>query len=519
MNMISRWESVCALEDIVPDTGVGALLGDRQVAIFRVGDAIHVIGNHDPVSQANVLSRGIVGDLQGQIVVASPIYKQHYSLVSGRCLEDPALSVPVYLSRIEGGRVWVKTTPEKISLGTARRKLVVIGNGMAAMKVIEDLLAVAPQAYEVTVFGAEPHGSYNRVLLSPVLSGEKRSEDIVTHSPEWFAEQGIVFHSGDPIEHIDRARRVVRSRRGIEQVYDRLLVATGSHAIVLPVPGKELPGVVTFRDLADVDSMLFAARTQRRAVVIGGGLLGLEAANGLLKRGMEVSVVHLAGSLMERQLDEPAAALLQGELERRGIQFFLKASTQAILGSERVQGVQLADGREIAADLVVMAVGVRPNADLARAAGLRCDRGVLVDDTLLTYDPAVYAVGECVQHRNSTYGLVAPLWEQAAVCAAHLAERGTARYPGSRLATQLKVSGIDVYSAGEFNVKEGRESLVMRDPKRGVYKRLVLENNRIRGAVLVGDTRDGRWYFDLINEQRDVGAWREQLLFGEAHCT
>jgi nitrite reductase (NADH) large subunit len=273
---------------------------------------------------------------------------------------------------------------------------------------------------------------------------------------------------------------------------------------------------MTFRDVADVDTMLAAAKTHRSAVVIGGGLLGVEAASGLARRGMGVTVVHIAEHLMNRQLDAHAAGLLREQLEARGLEFCLGARTEAILGRERVTGVRLSDGRELPADLVVMAAGIQPNISLALAAGLRCDRGILVDDTLQTYDPAIYAVGECVQHRDSTYGLVVPLWDQARVCAAYLAERGARRYRGSHCATQLKVSGIEVFSAGDYAQRAGRESLVLRDPKRGVYKRLVLEGDKICGAVLYGDIRDGNWYFDLINERRDIGAVRGQLLFGAA---
>jgi NAD(P)H-nitrite reductase large subunit len=282
------------------------------------------------------------------------------------------------------------------------------------------------------------------------------------------------------------------------------------------VPGTQLHGVVTFRDLADVNAMLEAARLYRKAVVIGGGLLGLEAANALVQRGMDVTVVHLFASLMERQLDEAAAGLLRSSLEGRGLKFHMPARTTAILGERRVSGVRFDDGTQLDADLVVMAAGVRPNVELASQAGLRCERGVLVDDTLQTFDPSIYAVGECVQHRNSTFGLVAPLWEQARVCAAHLAEVGVSRYRGSLTATQLKVTGVDVYSAGELAAADGAETLVLRDPRRGIYKRLVICDNKLRGAVLYGDTRDGAWYFDLITAGRDITAMREALLFGPA---
>ncbi|HTV79234.1 MAG TPA: nitrite reductase small subunit NirD [Steroidobacteraceae bacterium] len=510
----ARWTHVCALEDIYPDSGVCALIEGRQVALFRVADGIHAIGNHDPVSGANVLARGIVGDSEGEPVVASPLYKQHFSLVTGRCLEEPEHHVPVYLARISAGEVWVRAQPVSIRAATAVRRLVVIGNGVAAMRTLEELVSLAPRAYAITVFGAEPHAPYNRVLLSPLLAGDRSSEELVTHTTEWFAQHGITQHLGDPVESIDRVRRRVRAASGAEVPYDRLLIATGSRPRLPSVPGIDLPGVVAFRDLSDVEAMLAVARPGQPAVVIGGGLLGVEAAAALAQRGMAVTVVHAGEFLMNRQLDNHASALVRAELEGRGIGFRLAAQTESIEGDGRVSGVRLTGGARLAATLVVTATGVRPNIDLARAAGLRCDRGILVNDTLQTYDPAIYAVGECVQHRNSTYGVVAPLWDQARVCAAYLAERGVRRYGGSRVSAQLKVSGIQVFSAGDCSGGASRESLVMRDPKRGIYKHLVLEGGRIRGAVLYGDTADSGWYLDLINEGRDVGAMREQLLFG-----
>ena len=506
------WHNVCPLDEILPDTGVAALVGGRQIAVFRVGNGIHALDNYDPHSGANVLSRGIVGDLNGEPVVASPIYKQHFSLITGRCIEDADKSVRAWPARLHEGRVWVRAQALRIA---RKRRLVVVGNGMAGMKVVEDLLGIAPSAYEITVFGAEPHGNYNRILLSPLLAGEKRFEDILLHPLEWYRDKGVVLHAGDPVVAIDRQRRRVRSAAGHEVEYDRLLLATGSTPIVLPIPGKDLQGVVTFRDLQDVNAMLAASRTHRDAVVIGGGLLGLEAANGLKKQGMNVTVVHLCETLMERQLDAPAAQLLQASLEQRGLSFRMNARTTALLGDDgRVQAVQLDDGTLLRADLVVMAVGIRPNVELAKVAGLRCERGVIVDDTLQTYDPSIYAVGECVQHRKSTYGLVAPLFEQARVCAAHLAEFGIGRYVGSIPATQLKVTGIDLFSVGDFNGTPRSESMVLRDSKRGIYKHLVIENDRVRGAVLYGDVQDSGWYTDLIAQGSDIGPLRAKLLFG-----
>ena len=510
---MSVWTAICAIEDILPQSGVCALVGGRQIAVFRAGEALYALDNVDPASGASVLSRGIVGDLKGETVVASPLYKHHYSLQTGRCLEDPGESVNVYPVRSMDGRVWVSVEPQKAER-PGRRRLIVVGNGMAGMRTVEELLRLAPDAYDITVFGAEPHGNYNRILLSPVLAGEKRQEDIILHGPQWYAEHRVSLHTDDPVVEIDRRRRLVRSQKGVEAGYDRLLLATGSTPIVLPIPGRSFPGVVTFRDLADVESMLRATRQYRKAAVIGGGLLGLEAANALAKRGMDVTVVHLLPTLMERQLDAAAAALLRAALESRGLKFRMPARTMAVLGENRATGLEFEDGSQLAADLIVMAAGVRPNIDLASRAGLRCERGVLVDDTLQTFDPSVYAVGECVQHRNTVFGLVAPLWEQARVCAAHLAEVGVRRYRGSLTATQLKVAGIEVYSAGDVAESEGSESLVLRDHRSGIYKRLVVRNNRLQGVVLYGDASLGSWYFELMASGADIGTLRERLLFG-----
>jgi nitrite reductase (NADH) large subunit len=412
------------------------------------------------------------------------------------------------------GRVWVNAEPQQQPAVARRRRLVVVGNGMAGMRAVEELLELAPDRYDITVFGAEPHTNYNRILLSPLLAGDKSTADIFLNTPEWYSERRIALHCGDPVVSIDRRRRVVRSGKGVEVPYDRLLIATGSTPIVLPIPGKDLPGVVTFRDLADVDAMLESARLYKTAVVIGGGLLGLEAASALLKRGMKVTVVHLFDTLMERQLDSAAAALLRTCLESRGLEFKMPAKTAAIVGESRASAVRFDDGSELAADLVVMATGVRPNVELANRAGLRCERGILVDDTLQTYDPSIYAVGECVQHRNRTFGLVAPLWEQARVCAIHLAELGVSRYRGTLPATQLKVAGIELYSAGDFGTADGNEALVMQDHRNGIYKRLVIRDNRLRGAVLYGDAKLGSWYFELMSAGRDIGSLRDTLLFG-----
>ena len=411
------------------------------------------------------------------------------------------------------------------TLARPRLKLVMVGNGMAGVRTLEELLKIAPDLYEITVFGAEPHPNYNRILLSPVLSGEQTLEQIMLNDRQWYADNGITLHLNRTVVKIDRKARTVVADDGTCAPYDRLLLATGSDPFVLPVPGAHAQGVVTYRDIHDTERMIEASSQHRHAVVIGGGLLGLEAANGLRSRGMEVTVVHLMPWLMERQLDRTAGGLLRQALETRGIAFRLEAQTEALLTDDagHVRGVKLkggADGaqsEELPAGLVCMAVGIRPNITLAKAAGIHVDRGIVVNDTMQTYDPRIYAVGECVVHRKTVYGLVAPLYEMGKVCANHLAYYGIGRYEGSVTATKLKVTGIDVFSAGDFSGGEGTEEIVLSDPGAGVYKKLVLRDNRLAGCVLYGDTVDGAWYFRLLREGTDVDAMRDRLMFGEAN--
>lgn len=398
-----------------------------------------------------------------------------------------------------------------------KQKLVLVGNGMAGVRTLEELLKLAPERYDITVFGSEPYGNYNRILLSPVLAGEKTISDIMINDRQWYADNGITLYTGKTVTRIDRKRKIVFADDGASAEYDRLILATGSEPFMLPVPGRELPGVITFRDIHDVNQMLAAAEHGGHAVVIGGGLLGLEAANGLMKRGMRVSVVHLLETLMERQLDTAAAGLLRAELERSGMEFLMGRQTVEIVGDTQVRGVKFKDGGQVASDLVVMAVGIRPNITLAKNAGLQCERGVLVNDTMQTFDPSIYSIGECVQHRGQTYGLVAPLFEQAKVCANHLAHLGFARYAGSVSSTKLKVTGIDLFSAGDYLGGDKTEDMIFKDGSRGVYKKLVIKDNRIAGAVLYGDTVDGSWYFQLMKDGTDISHMRETLLFGQAH--
>ncbi|MES2939089.1 MAG: nitrite reductase large subunit NirB [Pseudomonadota bacterium] len=405
-----------------------------------------------------------------------------------------------------------------------KSRLVVVGNGMAGVRAVEELLKLAPELYETVVFGAEPHPNYNRILLSPVLAGEQTLDEIVLNSWEWYRENGIRLHAGKKVVEIDRVRRVVRAtdaQGGVtEEPYDRLLLATGSNPFILPVPGKDLQGVIAYRDIADTNAMIEAAKVHRSAVVIGGGLLGLEAANGLKRRGMDVTVVHVMPWLMERQLDETAGRLLQTSLEDRGLHFRIGAHTQELVGGAdgRVKQVLFKDGSTADADLVVMAVGIRPNTELAESMRLHCSRGIVVNDTMQTVtDARIYAVGECVSHRGIAYGLVAPLFEQAKVAANHLAQFGIGRYTGSLTSTKLKVTGIDLFSCGQFTGGEGTEEILLSDPVGGVYKKLVLKDDKLVGACLYGDTVDASWYFKLLREGRAVGDIRDKLMFGESN--
>ncbi len=408
-----------------------------------------------------------------------------------------------------------------------KMKLVMVGNGMAGVRTLEELLKIAPDLYDITVFGAEPHPNYNRILLSPVLSGEQTLDEIILNPLSWYAENGITLHAGSKVAQVDRVKRVVRTADGSETAYDRLLLCTGSHPFILPVPGKDLPGVLAYRDIADTLAMIDAATKYKHAVIIGGGLLGLEAANGLMLRGMSVTVVHINSWLMERQLDDVAAGLLRKNLEDRGLKFLLGAQTQALVAGDdgRVAAVHFKDGKQVPADLVVMAVGIRPNTDLAEAAGLHCARGIVVNDTMQTItDPRIYSVGECAAHRGIAYGLVAPLFEQGKVCATHLGQFGIGRYTGSQTSTKLKVTGIDLFSAGNFMGAQsgkpqdaGCEEIVMSDPFGGVYKKLVIQDDKLVGAVMYGDTVDGSWYFKLLREGRSVADIRDKLMFGESN--
>lgn len=409
-----------------------------------------------------------------------------------------------------------------------KMKLVMVGNGMAGVRTLEELLKIAPDLYDITVFGAEPHPNYNRILLSPVLAGEQTLDEIVLNPLSWYEEHGITLHLGKKVVDVDRRHRVVRAADGTEEHYDRLLITTGSNPFILPIPGKDLEGVIAYRDIADTNTMIDAAQKYKHAVVIGGGLLGLEAANGLMLRGMQVSVVHVAPWLMERQLDDVAGRLLQKSLEARGLKFLIGANTQALIGDReagtagRVMAVQFKDGTEVPADLVVMAAGIRPNTELALKIGLHCGPqnrgGIVVTDTMQTVtDPRIYSVGECAAHRGIAYGLVAPLFEQGKVCATHLAEFGIGRYTGSQTSTKLKVTGIDLFSAGNFMGGADCEEIVMSDPFGGVYKKLVIKDDKLVGACMYGDTVDGSWYFKLLREGRTISDIRDKLMFGESN--
>lgn len=398
-----------------------------------------------------------------------------------------------------------------------RMKLVVVGNGMAGMRVVEELLKISPDLYDITVFGDEPHPNYNRIMLSPVLANEQTIDDIILNTREWYAENSITLHTNARINKIDRAKCTVTAENGETTEYDRLLIATGSKPFMPPIPGNDLDGVIGYRDIKDTNDMIDAAKKYKHAVVIGGGLLGLEAANGLKIQGMDVTVIHRNKWLLEKQLDKTAGVMLQKSLEAKGLKFHLTTNTETIVGNEsgRVKAVRFKEGFELPADLVVLAVGIRPNFALAESAGIHCDKGIVVNDTMQTFDPRIYAVGECVSHRGVSYGLVAPLFEMAKVCATHLANFGIGLYRGSVTSTKLKVTGIDLFSAGDFRGGEGTEEILLHDAVGGVYKKLVLKDDKIIGGVLYGDTADGAWYFKMLRDGKKIDEIRDNLMFGQ----
>lgn len=415
-----------------------------------------------------------------------------------------------------------------------KKQLVVIGNGMAAMRALETLFRHQQQeCYQITVFGEEPHENYNRIMLSPVLAGESQFEEIILNSREWYKQHNIRLFTQDPVVCINRDNRTVSSMSGRLQHYDVLIIATGSRPAHLGLPGEEMLGVTGFRTLADVDKMQDYAKKGGHAVVVGGGLLGLEAAAGLAGQGMRTTVLHRSGWLLNRQLDQASASLLQQKLAQRGIHFLLKHQIAKIQGRYphnaamdsrlHVSGLKLDDGLHLPCDLLVIAAGITPEIRIAKASGLNCERGIIVNDQLQSSDPSIYAIGECSQHRGQCYGLVAPIWEQAEVLGKHLAQLDQSAsippsYEGTQTATRLKISGIDLFSAGEINPApdSGAETLLLQDPKRQVYRKLILRNNRLTGVVFYGDVSDGNWYFKLLQAGRDLSPIRTSLMFGEA---
>ncbi len=393
--------------------------------------------------------------------------------------------------------------------------LVIVGNGMAAARLVDELTKVAQGRYAIAVIGDEPRLAYNRVLLSSVLAGETASHDIELRPANWWRDRGVTLKYGCVATEIDVGRRELKIANEESIAFSRLILATGSTPLRLNVPGADLAGVHTFRDSRDVDLLLTLAARKKRVVVVGGGLLGLEAAYGLAKAGAPVTLIHLMERLMERQLDAPAADLLKSLVERKGINILLNANTARIHGETRVEGVELADGRRIEADAVIFAAGIRPNVALAKEAGISVNRGVVVDDCLQTGAPDIFARGECAEHRGICYGLVEPAYEQARVLARHLAG-GAARYGGSVVATNLKVSGVSVFSAGDFMSGEGREAIVLSDARGGTYKKLVIAEGRLTGAVLVGDTADALWYLELIRNREPIARIRAGMMFGRS---
>ncbi|UOA10245.1 NAD(P)/FAD-dependent oxidoreductase [Methylobacter sp. S3L5C] len=401
-----------------------------------------------------------------------------------------------------------------------KQRLVVIGNGMAGIRTVEELLSATPEKYDITVFGTEPYGNYNRIMLSSVLCGEKTIEDIIINDRQWYADKGICLYTGSDksVVRINRITKKVYAQDGTSAAYDRLLIATGSRPVIPAIPGNDLEGVISFRDIVDVNRMLSYSKSHNKAVVLGGGLLGLEAANGLALRGMDVTVIHNNAVLLNRQMDPQAGKMLQKALEQRHLKFKMAAKTQQLLGDKNghITAVRFEDGSELACDLFIMAIGVRPNMTLAQEAGIYCERGIVVNDTLQSYDPSIYAVGECIQHRGDTFGLVAPLFEQAKVCANHLSAHGVAEYITLPTATKLKVTGINLFSVGDFMGDESCENIHFTDTALGIYKKLVIRGDKLIGAVLYGDTTDGSWYQELLEKEEPLAEIRDRLIFGKA---
>ncbi|GGJ61855.1 nitrite reductase (NADH) large subunit [Anoxybacillus voinovskiensis] len=387
-----------------------------------------------------------------------------------------------------------------------KRKLVMIGNGMAGVRTIEELVKIAPDAFDITIFGKEPYPNYNRIQLSTILQGEMSFSDIIMNDWDWYESNHIQLYAGDQVVRVDTKEKIVYSESGRAVPYDELIFATGSLPLMLPIPGINKQGVIGFRDIHDCEMMMQAAKQYKKAAVIGAGLLGLEAASGLVHLGMDVHVVHLFGHIMEKQLDETAARLLQRELEAQGMNFLLEKETVEILGDDRVTGLRFKDGSEIAADFVVMAAGIVPNVKLAKESGLFVNRGIVVNDYLETSVPNVYAVGECAEHREIVYGLVAPLYEQAQVLAKRLVGMVEKGYEGSIVGTQLKVSGIDLFSAGEIYEAYETKAIKVHNELDGVYKKVLIRDGRIVGIVLYGDTSDSTRLFRMMQQKQDVSS-------------
>ncbi|MGG4482949.1 nitrite reductase large subunit NirB [Paenibacillus illinoisensis] len=384
-----------------------------------------------------------------------------------------------------------------------REKLVVIGNGMAGMSTVEQILKLTSR-YDITVFGTEPYPNYNRIMLSYVLEGSKTIDDIVLNDLHWYEDNGITLHTGTTVSRIDADTREVVTNEGTRVPYDKVIIATGSSSFILPVPGHDKEGVVGFRDIADCNMMLEAAKQYKKAAVIGGGLLGLEAAKGLVQLGMDVTVVHLMQDLMERQLDPQASAMLKAELERQGIRFKMGAQTAELIGGERVEGLRFTDDTVLVADFVVMAVGIKPNTIVARESGMEVNRGIIVDDYMQTSLEGVYSVGECTEHRGVCYGLVAPLFEQGMILAKHICGIETAPYEGSVVSTKLKISGVDVFSTGEFLDSPDHTVISHKDDWKRTYKKILLRDNIMVGAVLFGDVTDSAELQKLIKQKTEM---------------
>jgi nitrite reductase (NADH) large subunit len=398
-----------------------------------------------------------------------------------------------------------------------KQRLVIIGNGMIAGRLLEELHYFSPDQYKISVFDGEGFSNYNRIMLPEIISEKMTTKDLVVHDESWHAQRNIEFQKGVQVVEIDRDKKLVRTDRGHACEYDKLVLAVGSIPNGFSCPGNHLKGISTFRTLTDAVAITSLAKTCANATVLGGGLLGLEAGAVLCERGITTNIVHCDQILMNRQLNVSAATFLQRKLESKGLRISTATDVTEIIGSDRVQAVRLRSGDLIPCELLLLAIGIRPNTALARAAGLRTDHGIVIDRQMRTSDPDIYAIGECAELDGNSYGLLSPLHGMAKIAARHLAGDHLAEYGKATIFSRLKISGIDLFVAGNSVGRDSQRKLVFENKANGIYKQIAIKNDRIDGFILMGDIEDGPWFFKQMEEEVDVSADIENLIFGKGY--